>query len=452
MTLFKKGVKMIEEKIKVFSEQFLKKIDNKKIHLVSHFDTDGITSAAIISKTLFRLNKQFSIKIIKQLDKEEISKFPKDSILLLTDLGSNSLDDIKDFDSIIIDHHEINNRTIPEKMMIFNSHLLDKKDYEDLCTAEICFLLAKSISEDNKDLSNLAILGMVGDTMEKDISKTRNLILNIADVKIKKGLLIYPSTRPIDKALEFSSRPFIPGVTGDAKGTYELLKEAGIEKQSKNFKALIDLDENEMKKIVTAVALRLPAGERTEYIGNLYLLKFFNKIEDARELSAIINACSRMDKSEVGLLLCLGNSEARKKGERLYIKYRQHIISGLRFIDKNKKITGEEYVIINAKDSIKDTIIGTIASILSFSSIYKEGTIIVAMAYNNDKIKVSTRMCGRGEKKRRNLRELLESVISLIGGESGGHKYAAGCVIDKKDEEKFIELMKKKLEFELIKV
>ena len=166
----------------------------------------------------------------------------------------------------------------------------------------------------------------------------------------------------------------------------------------------------------------------------------------------MINACSRMDNPEIALMLCLGNSSARKKAERLYVKYRQHIISGLRYINENGHIYGREYVIINAKDNIKDSIIGTLASILSFSSVYKEGTIIFAMAYNEDKIKVSMRMAGRNPKPKTNLKKLIDSIIKAIGGQSGGHKQAAGCVIKKEDEQKFIDLVKKKLEFETIKV
>ena len=57
--------------VTVSTEEFKKKLVqcgclNKKIHLISHYDTDGISSAAILSKTLRRLQKQFSLKIIKQ--------------------------------------------------------------------------------------------------------------------------------------------------------------------------------------------------------------------------------------------------------------------------------------------------------------------------------------------------------------------------------------------------
>jgi len=77
---------MILKEVEKFTREFLKKTDGKKIHLVSHYDTDGITSSAIFSKTLRRLNKQFSIKIIKHLDEEEINLFPEDRTILLLDL------------------------------------------------------------------------------------------------------------------------------------------------------------------------------------------------------------------------------------------------------------------------------------------------------------------------------------------------------------------------------
>jgi single-stranded-DNA-specific exonuclease len=443
---------MISKIVKEFCQIFLEKSQNKKIHLISHYDTDGITSAAIFSKTLERLGKQFSIKIIKQLNEKEILSFPEEKMIVLLDLGSGSLNQLSliNREIFIIDHHEVDAKKVPENINILNTHLME--EYENLCSSELTYLVSRAISEENKDLAYLAVLGMIGDVMEKEITKTRDKIIKEADVQIKKSLLLYPSTRPLDKTLEFSSRPYIPGVTGSSRGTIELLKEVGIEKNQKNYKALIDLTNEEMKKLVTAVMLRLNNEKSFELFGNLYLIKFFNKVEDAREISAIINACSRMDKPEIALMLCLGNAVARKKAETIYVKYRQNIISGLKYIDQNSKIEGREFIIINGKDKIKDTIIGTIASILSFSSIYKEGKIIIAMAYNEDKIKISSRMVGRDSKSPRNLKELMDSIVNILGGESGGHKGAAGCTIKREHEDKFIELIKRKLEYELIKV
>jgi len=142
-------------------------------------------------------------------------------------------------------------------------------------------------------------------------------------------------------------------------------------------------------------------------------------------------------------------SQAKKRAELIHTRYKQFIISGLKYVSKSEKIQGKGFVIINARENIKDTIIGTIASILSNSSIYEEGTVITTMAYYDDKIKVSSRNVGKSG---RNVREILDKVIKEIGGEVGGHKCAAGCMLKQEKEQEFIELLKKNLEIEMIKI
>ena len=93
--------------------------------------------------------------------------------------------------------------------------------------------------------------------------------------------------------------------------------------------------------------------------------------------------------------------------------------------------------------------IGTIASILSNSPLYEEGTMITTMAHYEDKIKVSSRIVGRNG---RNAREILNSVIEKIGGEVGGHESAAGCIIKQEKEKEFVDFLKKNLELEMIKI
>jgi len=80
---------------------------------------------------------------------------------------------------------------------------------------------------------------------------------------------------------------------------------------------------------------------------------------------------------------------------------------------------------------------------------YEEGTIITTMAYYRDKIKVSSRNVGRNG---RNVREILSNVIKEVGGEVGGHEFAAGCMIAQDKERQFIDTLKKNLEIELVKI
>jgi len=381
----------MEKRIKLIAKEFLEKIKDKEIQIVSHFDTDGITSAAIMIKTLKRLDKTFSVKIVKNLDEQTIQRLSKEKITLFLDLASNSLDCIANSglkNVFIIDHHEIIQK-IPENVYIINPELTDK---QKISGSGLTYLFCKEIIPETKELAKLAVLGMIGDCLEKNIDKINNQILIDGEIIKKRGLLLYPSTRPINRVLEYSSNPYLPGITGNVKGVLNLLRETGLAPKNGKYKSIIELNEKEMSKLVTAIMLLKPkTKEKEEIIGDIFLIKLFNKLEDAREISAMINACSRLGESEIAIQLCLEIPKAKKRAEALHAKYKQLIISGLKFVSETEKIQGNGYVIINAKNEIKDTIIGTIASILSNSFLYEKGTTIIAMAYDQNKIKVSSR-------------------------------------------------------------
>ncbi len=438
----------LEEQIKATAKNFLEFSKDKEILVVSHFDTDGICSAVIAAKTLKKIDKTFSIKIVKSLDEKFIASLPKDKALLFLDLASGSFKHFKNhnFNKIfIVDHHQITSE-IPENVEIVNSQLHGK---EKISGSGLSYLFFSEIHPGIKELAKLAVLGMVGDNMEKEIDKLNHDILDQGEIKKKRGLLIYPSTRPLNRTLEYSSRPYIPGVTGNQNGVLNLLREANLFPKYGKFKSVLELEPEEMEKLTTLIMLRNPKSKYSDIIGDVFLIKMFNKLEDARELSAVVNACSRFGDSNTALQFLMEIPKAKKRAESIYIKYKQHLISGLDVATKAEKIGGKGFVIINAKDTIKDTMIGTIASILSYSPNYEDGTIITTMAYYDDKIKVSARNVGKNG---RNIREILAKVIEKIGGEVGGHEFAAGCLINQSSEKEFLELLQKGLEIEQIKI
>ncbi len=419
----------------------------KKLKVVSHFDTDGITSAAIFSKALSRWDKQFSLQIVKGLDEGFIKGLDEKEVLIFLDLASGSLDYLKNKNTevFIFDHHELV-QEIPGNVMMINTVFGSEK----LSSAALCYLFARELTQENRDLASLAVLGMVGDLHEKNVGKLFGEILKDAETTVKKGLLAYPSTRPLDRTLEYSFNPYIPGVSGSREGVLHLLRDAGIKNENGRYKALYELSDGEMKGLITAVLLkRGTALSEEEIVGNIFLIKFFNKLEDARELSALINSCSRMDRPDVALGFCLGNKHCRQEAEKIYINYRQSLSSALKHVSEIDKIEGKDYLIINARDKIKDTIIGTVASIMSHSPLYSQGLVIVALAYNEDKIKVSARVAGR---EGRNVREVLHRVVIPLGGEVGGHPNAAGCLISRNQESEFISELKRVLDVEVVKV
>ena len=447
--IMEKECGFLESEIKRIAEKFKQISKDKEVFVVSHFDTDGITSAAILLKALKRIDVRFSVKIVKTLERDFVFSLPQDKIIFFLDLASNSLDYIKDSklsNIFIIDHHQVI-QEIPSVVEIINPELFLK---QKISSSGLTYLFCKELDLQNKDSAKLAILGMIGDTLDKEIDKLNHGILEDGDVKRRRGLSIYPSTRPINRALEYSSNPYIPGVTGNVSGVIELLRDSGIIPEGGKYKSLIELSDDEMERLVTSIMLRTHSEKQDNLVGDIYLIKMFNKLEDARELSAKINACSRLDDSYSALLFCLENPNVKKQVESIHVKYRQYIVSGLKYFNGSDKICGNGFVLVNARENIKDTIIGTISSIVSNSSIYEAGTSIIGMSYSGEKsIKVSVRGVGSTG---RNLREVLTRVVDEIGGEVGGHQYACGATISKEHEEDFINLLKKNFEIEVIKV
>ncbi len=440
---------MLEERISKVKDKFLEQIKDKEIQVVSHFDTDGITSATIMLQTLKKIDKKFSLKILKALNKEEIEKLNPEKITLFLDLASGSLQDIKNSslsNVFIIDHHLLSGE-IPEGIEIINPELFQK---QKISGSGLTYLFCKEINpSEKKEMAKLAVLGMIGDQMDKELGKVNHGILEDSEMVKKRGLILYPSTRPLNIALEYSSDPFIPGVTGNPEGAKEFLREIGIKVENKKYPSLIDLTEDQMERLVTGVMLRQPEEGDKSFLGDLFLIKMFGKLEDAREISAKINACSRAGRSDVAVRFCMEDTLAKKQAESIHIKYKQQLLSGIKYAQDSEKITGKGFSILNAKERIKDTMIGTVTSILSNSSLYERGTILIGMSYDNERIKVSARVVGR---EGRNLKELLSAVMNKFDGDVGGHRFAAGCSISKQDEESFIDELKKHLELEVVRI
>ena len=141
----RKEDEILEERIKSFMQEFINKLDNKEVVIVSHFDTDGITSAAIMIQSLKKLDKKFSLKIVKSLEEKFISELPKDKLILFLDLASGSFSHIKNAglsEVFIIDHHEISNE-LPENVRIINPHLINN---QKISSSGLTYLCCKQIN------------------------------------------------------------------------------------------------------------------------------------------------------------------------------------------------------------------------------------------------------------------------------------------------------------------
>jgi len=120
------------------------------------------------------------------------------------------------------------------------------------------------------------------------------------------------------------------------------------------------------------------------------------------------------------------------------MQYRREIVSAMNWYRDHKKevITGKGYVLINAKDEVLPSMIGTMASMISKSAGMEDDTYVMSMARNyDDTTKVSLRISrATGEV---NLKNIMFKLATLVGGDAGGHREAAGAVIPTEKEQEF---------------
>ena len=134
---------------------------DKNIKLLSQFDADGISSAAILVKAFMRENVKFDLRILKQLTSNEIKKISvtEKDILILSDFGSGQLNMLKDIiektNVIILDHHEPFEYK-HENLYHINPLLFNEKE---MSASIVCYLYAKFLNLKNVDLVDIAIIG-----------------------------------------------------------------------------------------------------------------------------------------------------------------------------------------------------------------------------------------------------------------------------------------------------
>lgn len=445
---------------------------NKKIRIISHFDADGITSASIILKAMERENRQYSLDVVEQLDKNMIKNLSEENFdyFIFTDLGSGQYDDIKTYlktkKVLILDHHtptkqskeDFETKNV-ENFFQVNPHFFEIDGSDEISGAGVTYLFVKTLNNENTDLAHLALIGAVGDVQTKEGLKTLNKkilddCLNQGIIKQKKILDFYGlESRPLFKLIAYSSSSFIPGVGGSEASAINFLNQMGIPMQ-KNGKWTMfnDLTNEEKQKLVAGILIKRAEKENPNDIFiDSYILKNYGdnfSLKDVREFATVLNACGRLNKASLGINLCLKNEDYMKNVPKIQSEYKKEIVKGLNYAKKDEAIIHQtnKFSIIKLDGEILHTIAGTIASIITKSKKFPNEHIILSIAKTPyDTMKASIRISKNGTNI--DLRDVIKKIIELTGeGEAGGHVNAAGAVIPAEFENKFIENAKKVLE------
>lgn len=455
-----------DESLKRAAEEF-KKIDKKEvIRLISHLDADGISAASIMIKLLSLDNRKYSVSIVQQLNSAVIKQLASEqyNCFVFTDIGSGLIDEIKETlkgrKVFILDHHSISGSDYGDIVFV-NPHLHGIDGGKEISGAGVVFKFACAVDSIMEDIAHIAIVGALGDLQEQNgFLRLNREILDVAvkkkKIQVTTGLRIFGSqTKPLHKALEYCTDPYIPGVSGSESGAIQFLYQIGIDPKNGNgWKKIVHLEQEDMKRLVTGIIMkRLNEAKPEDVLGNVYILPHEDEespTRDAKEFATLLNACGRLGRASHGIGACLGDKKIKQQAIRSLSDYKKEIVNALNWYNENKFSDdvnwGDGFVIINAKNNVMSTMIGTLASILSKSNVMTNNTFILSMAQaldGNTKISLRTTNNANGAF---DLRNMVEEMTDGIGNaEAGGHQNAAGAIIPTDKENKFMESAKEVL-------
>jgi RecJ-like exonuclease len=327
----------------------------------------------------------------------------------------------------------------------------------------VTYLVSKAVDETNVDLSILAIIGAVGDLQHMREGKLLGWNAQIVEEAVTAGLaqvsmdlaFFGRETRPVHKLLQYSS-PAIPGVTGSELGAMEVMRDADVEpKQGAHWRTWAELGLEERRRIIARLGeILLVQGHGHKAVERLVQEVYSfpaeepgSETRDAMEFSTLLNACGRYGMARVGMEVCLGDRlEAFQEAKRLQGSHRAKLVEGLRAVHAVGIVTRRAIQYFHARDTIPDTIVGTVASmaIQAPEIDLDAGMPVIALANKIDE-KGVVKASGRGTKdlveEGLDLARAMSEAASKVGGIGGGHNVAAGASIPEGREEEFLELL-----------
>ena len=139
-----------------------------------------------------------------------------------------------------------------------------------------------------------------------------------------------------------------------------------------------------------------------------------------------------------------------KSARNLLLGHRHNLVEGLQFVREEGIIKRKNLQFFNARNGIRDTIVGIIANMLLNSEDVSSNLPLVGFAEKEDgKIKVSARGTEELVEKGLNLSAAMKKAAITVNGVGGGHNIAAGATIPKGKEEEFLDLLENEIKTQL---
>ena len=455
----------LEESLSFFKDKVSDCIKTgKSISVTTHLDCDGLTSGSIITKALIRAGANCTVRTSKEFSKKIVESFKTDSrdFHIVTDLGGGFAKDLNESvgdDWIVLDHHQISEEE-KENQNVINAWNYGIDGGSEICAGGMAYLASVALDEKNSDLSAIAVVSALGDRQDQGERKSfvgKNF--EIANVAKEEGLvdidldllLVGRETRPLADALAFTSQPFIEGLTWNRDTCLSLLNSSGIQiKDEGRWRVPAELNEEEKRQVIEAITKFTSEKNSTEIaselIGYTYTFPREDKLSflrDGREFSTMLNSCGRINRSGVGMAVCMGDrNKILREAETILTDYRKMIKEYMNILSNERwRISeSETCVMVNGEGIVPETMTGTISSLIAGSPKNIGKIIILRTKGEENTIKFSSRK-SFSCKSDINLSELMRKGAEKFNGIGGGHNAAAGAKITKDKLDEFLNYL-----------
>lgn len=411
------------------------------IQVFSHYDADGVSSAAIIANALLRAGKEFRVTLFTTLNDFNmgIISRTKADCMIISDLGASYIDQLDELDSeiVVLDHHTVISEA--KKVCYANPHLYGIDGMTSGCGATMSLLFAITLDESNWDLVQLAFAGIAGD--RQHINGLSGLNTYLLEQGVERGFIeeVPGSLIPagdLMTELFLVTDPYIRGVSGNAEGVSKILEDAGI----KHGKSFMDLTEEEKRKLSSLIAVKLTEqgvqlSSMNEVARDRYFLKGMNM--DAEVLSSILNGCGRSGVGGMGIAAGMGDKRAMELGAELTRESARLVVENMVALDK-KGLNQRKY--FQWFDSTDSGFTGMLCGI-AMQSIGDSDKPTIGLNQSNDPVNISSRgMWGQLEKGI-DLSVAMREACAAVGGSGGGHRIASGGSVPADKVEEFLDIL-----------
>ena len=436
-------VEKLLELCKKASEIILSLPKGSRIRVISHYDADGISSAAIISKALYRAGYDFHTTLMRNpFDKglQRVSK-EENELIVFCDMGSGQINTIEKMKakSIIIDHHQLLRKETKKHVFQINANACGINGNYEACGATLTYTLATALDPANVDLVTLAIVGLMGD--KQYIGSIRGYNKTIVESALKNklvkenvGIKLYGNS--LFDAFYYSIDPYYSGISGNKNGIYNLFKKLGLEKNVK----LEDLNDETKKQLQSYLLLILiKKGCEKNILDTVIRPRYYTDLFDfeSERLADLVDACGKGGNRGLGLSICMGDKKALGEAIDFETEHKQKILDELLRLEKDGFEEKKGFRYFYSNDSSLGGVIGGIA----MNFILDREKPLISIVRNEEEIHVSCRATQYLVSKGIDLGSAMKEAATKLGGHGGGHKIAAGATIDSKKENEFLEII-----------